>query len=129
MFSRKAVAEAKLSTRNPCERSKRSVERRTEASSSTTKTVGAFSLMLLRAVERDGQRVLGISCPTNLRRRQCEREGRAGSRVRFRPHPAAVGLDDRAPDRKPHPHSVCLRCVEGLEEPVFVRIPQTHAAI
>ena len=43
-------------------------------------------------------------------------KGRARARVGRGPQPPAVGLDDRATDRQPHPQALRLGRVEGVEE-------------
>src|SRR5208337_1833839 len=94
-----SCAEAKVSARNPADRSRLSNASRIDASSSTTKTTASGS---------------GIAPLFIIR--ESEREGGSGTVVRRGPQPSAVALDDGAADREPHSHASGFGGVERVEE-------------
>ena len=61
--------------------------------------------------------------------RQSEPEDRATGLVWLRPDPAAMGVDNRAADRKSQPHATGLGRVEGLEKMPKIRRIEPWAGI
>src|SRR5215475_11801560 len=103
-------ADAKVSTFNPADRIRLPRASRTDRSSSTTKTIAFASAIAF----------LGVLHESKLKR--C-----AGAVIRYGPKLAAVILNNRATDRQPHPHSLCLGGVESIKDPFHVLWVKTHA--
>src|SRR5262249_45478611 len=61
--------------------------------------------------------------------RDREMKGRAMLRVRRRPEPASVRLDDRTADRQAHAHAAALGGEECIEDLSHARLIETHARI
>src|SRR3954451_17299634 len=97
---RKACAGSKSRTLKPAEPSRKSSESRIAGSSSMTSTLALGGIGHLLG-GRNGQR---------------EAEGRTTGPVGFGPHPAAVGFDDGAADRKTDAHAGLLRREKWLEQ-------------
>src|SRR5262245_31856788 len=60
---------------------------------------------------------------------QGEREGRAAVGIATRPQAAAIGLDDRAADREPHPEPTRFGREERVEDAIARATRQTYAGI
>src|SRR5467141_2726361 len=117
--ARNSCALAYVTTPNPAARKRPPSASRTDASSSTTKTVASG---------------LGIALLRPLRHGEVKR--RAGTIVGKRPQLSAVILDDGTADRKPHAHASRLGGVKSVEDvrrafgvEAYSRVLNRHACL
>src|SRR5690242_15167020 len=103
-WRRNSCADSYASAWRPTDRTTPRIASRTDASSSTTNTIGRCSIRVIVCLFGGD--------------RQGESKDRAVRLVWRRGQLTAVGLDDRTADRQPHPHAARLGGVEGIEHHV-----------